>query len=218
MRAASIKVRNEEVLINLDTLVSAIKDVPDMLAVIGAYMLGSVARTFRDQGSPAGVWPELAESTKKKKGYTAGHKLLIMSGLLFGSIKYKVSGRSVTIGTPLKYGPVHQYGSLDRMGGSIGAQAKIDGRSVHVDDFRRMRTLQKENKKKGERRIRVEQKVSGHDRHQNIPARPYLVFRPEDPSNIELAVAGYVRKKAPNALSGSMRGARNNSIMNGVTS
>lgn len=206
MRAASIKVRDEEVLINLDMLHSAIAGVPDMLALIGSYMLGSVARTFRDQGSPAGVWPQLAESTKKKKGYTAGHRLLIMSGMLFGSIKYQVRGRSVVIGTPLKYGPVHQYGSLDRLGGSVGAQAKIDGRGVTVKAHSRWRVLQKENKKKDLRRIRVHQNVSEHERHQNIPARPYLVFRPEDVSGIETVINGYMRKKAPNALSGSMRG------------
>ena len=217
MRAASITVSQEEVLINLDMLQSAIADVPDMLAIIGQHMLNSVARTFRDQGSPAGIWPELAESTKKKKGYTAAHKLLIMRGLLFGSIKYQVSGGSVFIGSPLSYARVHQYGSLDRLGGSTGPQAKIAGRGVNVPahDYLKLQTFRRYGKDvRNGRTVRVRAQgpanrikvsVAEHERHQNIPARPYLVFRPEDPSNIELAIAGYVLAKAPRALSGSIR-------------
>jgi phage virion morphogenesis protein len=35
-------------------------------------------------------------------------------------------------------------------------------------------------------------KVSAHERHQNIPPRPYLVFRPEDPARIRGIVNHYV--------------------------
>jgi phage gpG-like protein len=35
-------------------------------------------------------------------------------------------------------------------------------------------------------------KVSAHERHQNIPPRPYLVFRPEDPARIRGVVNRYV--------------------------
>lgn len=36
--------------------------------------------------------------------------------------------------------------------------------------------------------------VVAHDRHQNIPPRPYLVFRPEDPARIRGIVVRYVGK------------------------
>jgi phage gpG-like protein len=36
--------------------------------------------------------------------------------------------------------------------------------------------------------------VSAHERHQNIPPRPYLVFRPEDPQRIRGIVVQYVNK------------------------
>jgi phage virion morphogenesis protein len=193
----AITIREDQMLIALGQLGVAVNDVPDMLRIVGAYMLGSVAKTFRNEGSPAGSWPALADSTKKRKGYTAGHKLLILSGRLFGSIQAVVMGKTLSIGTGLVYAAVHQWGSLDRKGGSVGAQAKIEGRGVHVDAYSYMRVIQKENKAKGLRRIRLQTKVAAHDRHQNIPARPYLVFRPEDPSNVELAIAGWIRSKAP---------------------
>ena len=46
--------------------------------------------------------------------------------------------------------------------------------------------------------------VSKHTRHQNIPARPYLVFRPEDPRRIQSLVNAYVqRARAAAGLEGA---------------
>ena len=39
-------------------------------------------------------------------------------------------------------------------------------------------------------------KIGAHDRHQNIPARPYLVFRPEDPARIQEMTDAWIRKSA----------------------
>jgi phage virion morphogenesis protein len=161
----TVKVDNSEVLVGLDETKVAVSDVPLMLRVAGELMRASIARTFRDEGSPAGSWPRLAASTMKKKGYTTGHKLLILSGRLFGSISYQVTGNTLTIGTNRVYAAVQQFGSADRRGGSIGPQAKIAGRET----------------KRG--------------RFQNIPARPYLVFRPEDPKNIASGFEAYLAGK-----------------------
>jgi phage gpG-like protein len=204
-----VTIRDNAVLLNLYQLGVAVKDTPNMLRVVGSYMMDSIAKTFRDEGSPAGSWPELAESTKKHKGYTAGHKLLILSGRLFGSIIPAVDGNAVRIDTGLVYAAVHQWGSLDRQGGSVGAQARLADRAVHVDEFDYLRVQKfrrygldqradKNGKMRGVRvraqgpanRIKVH--VGAHDRHQNIPARPYLVFRPEDEGNIENAIGNWV--------------------------
>jgi len=165
----TVKVDNREVLVGLDETKVALGDVPLMLRVAGELMRASIARTFRDEGSPAGSWPRLAASTMKKKGYTTGHKLLILSGRLFGSISYQVNGNTLTIGTNLVYAAVQQFGSADRRGGSIGPQAKIAGRAAKTK--------------------------SGRGRFQNIPARPYLVFRPEDPQNIASGFEAYLAGK-----------------------
>lgn len=47
-------------------------------------------------------------------------------------------------------------------------------------------------------------KVSAHARHQNIPPRPYLVFRPEDPRRIQGLVRTYIgRAKRQAGLGGA---------------
>jgi phage virion morphogenesis protein len=160
-----VKTDNQTVLAGLDETRAAVADYGAMLSIAGELMRGSVAKTFRAEGSPAGSWPRLAASTMKKKGYTAGHKLLILSGRLFGSISYVVSGNTLTVGTNVVYAGVHQYGSADRRGGSIGPQAKLKDRAD----------------KRG--------------RHQNIPARPFLVFRPEDPGRIMEGFEAYLSGK-----------------------
>jgi phage virion morphogenesis protein len=108
------------------------------VAIVGAYMLGSIDRTFREGGSPAASWKPWAPSTVKRFGKkAAGRKILIGSGRLKNSVTYRSKGNTVRIGSNLVYAAIHQ------MGGK-----------------------------------------AGRNRAATIPARPYLVFRPEDPANI----------------------------------
>jgi phage gpG-like protein len=210
MAGVTVQVDDRAVQIGLGDLRAAVTDYPALLRIAGNLMRGSVAHTFRDEGSPAGSWPRLALSTLKKKGYTAGHKLLIMSGRLFGSITYLVTGNTLTVGTNVVYAGVHQFGSADRSGGSIGAQAKIAGRGVKVSahdalrvvPFRKYGKDQRLGSDGKTRSVRVRAQgpdaatrygVKAHTRHQNIPARPFLVFRPEDPQNIASGMEAYLR-------------------------
>ncbi len=234
MPGTAVTINQDQLLITLGQVQTSVRDKNGILRVIGELMRASIARTFRDEGSPAGSWPALAASTLKKKGYTAGHKLLIMSGRLFNSIGYQVSGGVLTVGTNVAYAAVHQFGSADRSGGSVGAQARIAGRSVGVGmhDYSRLRDLYytrreaigRDGKKymvptpmtkgdhiavdKNGRRRKVKAAfqgpkqlisgtVRGHDRFQNIPARPYLVFRPEDPARFVSGIDAYIASRAP---------------------
>lgn len=150
----TIRVNNSEVKARLPRLAQPALH-KDALNIIGAYMVGSVAKTFRDEGVPAGSWPRLAPSTLKRK--TPGQKILIgksrgpVSAHLWKSVTYEVKENEgkVYIGSNLKYARVHQ------LGGVAGRRPPF--------------------KKKGGRRP-------------VIPARPYLVFRPEDPGNIQLLI------------------------------
>ena len=46
--------------------------------------------------------------------------------------------------------------------------------------------------------------VSAHSRHQNIPARPFAVFRPEDPTRIEKQVVDWMdAQRATSGLVGA---------------
>jgi phage gpG-like protein len=213
MAGVTVQVDERAVQVSLGDLRAAVTDYPALLRIAGNLMRASVARTFRDEGSPAGSWPRLALSTLKNKRYTAGHKLLILSGRLFGSITYLVAGNLLTIGTNVVYAAVQNFGSADRSGGSIGAQAKIAGRGVKVSahdalrvvPFRKYGNDLRMGKDGKGHSVRVRAQgpdaatrygVKAHTRHQNIPARRFLVFRPEDPSNIASGMEAYLRGRS----------------------
>lgn len=220
--AIAVVVDSRELTIGMGQFKGEVSDKASLLRIAGALMLGSIARTFREEGSPAGSWARLALSTLKKKGYTAGHKLLILSGRLFGSqstsvsvpdmlpanagtligsgsIKYEISGGVLTIGTNLVYAAVHQWGSKDR------AITVGEHDYMRVSAFKRYGRTMITDKKGVDRMMprrlqgpanaqRVH--VGEHRRHQNIPPRPYLVFRPEDAGRIATAFERYLGGKA----------------------
>lgn len=201
MAAINFVMNDRELRLGLGDLQLAISDRASLLSIAGVLMRASVARTFHDEGSPAGSWARLAASTLKRKGYSAGHKLLILSGRLFGSITYEVEGDTLTVGTGVSYARVQQEGSADRRGAAIGPQAKIAGRGVKVSEydfarivpFNQTGTISTRNKSGGFTTKSVKAlgaanrknvHVGEHTRHQNIPPRPFLVIRPEDPQRI----------------------------------
>jgi phage gpG-like protein len=172
-----------------------------LLQQLGNAQLQSVYKTFEEEGSPAGSWVPLAPSTIKRnpRVYGPGHKLLILSGRLRNSIRvYDTAPNEVALGTNLVYAAVHQYGSADRsvaIGPKTEGQANYTVRVRGYAAWRRERELGLGTDKEvyGDRRRR---KIQGprnarqvitttHRRHQNIPPRPYLVFRPEDPEKLQ---------------------------------
>ena len=192
--AVNVAVDDRELRASLSGFVGSLSDKQRMLRMVGALMAKSIAMTFREQGSPAGSWPALAESTRRRRGYTAGHKLLVLSGILRGSVTnpggYQVSGSTLTIGTNLVYARVQQEGSRDRMGAAYGPQAKLAGRAVKVGSHLRSRKFKGAGPKEKGERMGIH--IAAHTRHQNIPPRPYLVFRPEDPQRIGSGIATYL--------------------------
>ena len=206
------KVDAGQVRIGLGDLRGSVTDLRPLLNIAGEVMRGSIAKTFREKGSPAGSWPKLALSTLRKKGYTTGHKLLILSGRLFGSITYKSSSDTLTIGTNLVYAAVHQFGSADYRGGFTGPltreqNAAHEAERVDVGAHTSSRSSKPRygtdlRTAKNGRTMRVRVRLAGplnrtqfavgaHKRHQNIPPRPYLVFRPEDPARIVSAYEAF---------------------------
>jgi phage gpG-like protein len=185
----------------------SLQDKRELLATLGAGQLVSIRRTFIEEGSPSGSWVPLAPSTLKSKKYTAGHKLLIRRGNLLNSINAQTQGNTVVIGTNLVYAAVHQFGSRDR-GGAIGPQARIAGREVEVKGHEYGGHLGKRGIKiinnLGHEQMVMRRtvgpanlvKVGAHTRFQNIPARPYLVFRPEDRARMDEIVRRFIIVKA----------------------
>jgi len=155
--------------------------------------------------SSACSWPQLSPSTEKRyAAEDAGHKLLIKTGMLRNSIGIsQTTPDNVIINTNVKYAAIHQFGSRDR--GSVGFGPRTEamqGAMVNVRQHgfaRRSRSLGKGQLGNRVMNIRgprnqIRGIVSAHGRHQNIPARPYMVFRPKDPRRIQSLVNSYIRR------------------------
>lgn len=190
--AKVIEVDDRNVRIALGRFRLALGQKWELMRQIGAMMLVSVRRTFRTEGVPSGSWPGLAPSTIKSnpKLYGRGHKLLVLSGRLLNSISFRTTPGTVVIGTNLKYAAVHQFGSRDFGFGARTAEQAASTVKVGAHSYSRISAELGTGKLAGrKRRIAgprnsVLVNVIAHRRHQNIPPRPYLVFRPEDPGRI----------------------------------
>jgi phage virion morphogenesis protein len=219
MSTSVVVVDSANVAVALGKFQMSLEQRGELMNQIGLSMLVSIRRTFREQGSPAHSWMPLAPSTIESdpKKYGPGHQLLIDKGTLLNSIASHPGRAQVVIGTNLKYAAVHQFGSRDR--GSVGVGPRTKARSeatVKVKEHtydRMQRPLgtaratitnsrgrkQAINKLLAGPRNATRVTARAHTRHQNIPARPYLVFRPEDPSRIQSLANAYCRKAAANA-------------------
>lgn len=206
MAGEFIHVDDSKVVIGLTRFSLSLKQNEELMTQIGASQLLSVRRTFREQGVPAGSWVPLAPSTIRSnpKIYNSGHKLLIRSSRLLNSIQAKVLRGSVVIGTNLAYAAVHQFGSRDRST-AIGPKSKAESEAtvkVKTHGYFRLSSelgVGSSPKVHGRRKIQGPRNrnlviVGKHTRHQNIPPRPYLVFRPEDPQRIRGLAVRYVAK------------------------
>jgi phage gpG-like protein len=214
MASEIVQVDESRVVVALGRFRLSLAQNQELMEEIGAAQLVSIRRTFREQGSPAGSWVPLAESTIRSnpKKYGAGHKLLIGRSNLLNSIGYHAQPGSVVLGTNLKYAAVHQFGSRDR-GVGIGPRTEAQSRTtvaVKAHSYARLSAELGAGRLGGHRRLirgprnQRQVSVSAHTRHQNIPPRPYLVFRPEDPKRICGMVTRYVAKaKAQAGLGGA---------------
>jgi len=170
----NITVNDKALQISLKNFSARITPEP-LLKIAGEVMRGSIERTFREQGSPAGSWAPLAASTLKRGKGGAGRLKLIQSARLKNSLTpeqggQKIVGNSLIIGTNLVYARIQQEG------GFAGRREPSNRRKLghHID-----------------------QQIGGFHGPMNfrrpfIPARPYLVFRPEDPQRMTDAMERYI--------------------------
>ncbi len=79
-----------------------------LLRQIGNHIQNTSELSFERQKSPFGDnWKPNSKVTLQNK---RGNKILIKSRSLSHSIHYHTSSNSVSIGTNLKYAPIHQFG------------------------------------------------------------------------------------------------------------
>ncbi len=79
---------------------------------IGEELLISHDQRFRDQKSPDGVpWAPLSETTKSLKTKNID-TILVLNGLLSGTLNYQASSDNLLFGSPLEYAATHQFGRV----------------------------------------------------------------------------------------------------------
>lgn len=93
----------------MDRLGRRMTNMRPVMAEIGEIVAESIQRNFTEQRSPDGVpWAPLSLETLKRKRHP--DRILYESGILFRSIHPEPHARSVSIGTNIIYGAVHQFG------------------------------------------------------------------------------------------------------------
>ena len=87
---------------------------------IGEELLDTTKERFSDEQSPDGSrWQDNAPTTKQKKRHTKILQEMGESGGLLGSLSYKARHLGVEVGTPKKYGRIHQLGGQAGRGHSV---------------------------------------------------------------------------------------------------
>ena len=115
----------------------------------------------------------------------------------------RIAGRSSTVGGHgRKFLREIHYGTREviKDGKSFHVPvARLSGR--HLVEDKRGRVSERSGKFQGPRN-QQDVKVAGHERFANIPPRPYLVFRPEDPERIREQVVFFARTSVAQAFGG----------------
>ena len=135
----------------------------------GLVLLRSVARNFKAGGRPVRWRPS-------KRALREGGKTLIDTARLKNSMTMRVLGRSLTVGTNVKYARIHQLGG------------KLD-KNVTVKQHYRYIT-QAFGKDIDGRKVLVKQHQRKMDTY--IPARPFLKVQAGDLRIMRKIVADYV--------------------------
>ena len=88
------------------------QDLKPVMADLGAVLVQGVDERFQKEVDPDGhPWAKLADSTieqKRLKGRIL--KILQSTGILRGTINYKVDGTTLAVGSPMEYAEHHQFG------------------------------------------------------------------------------------------------------------
>ena len=192
-----VKCDTDKVTVSLSEFALSLGQRTKLMETIGKGQWKSVHQTFREGGSPSGSWAPLSAASLSWQKYSAKHKLLIDSGRLLNSVGFEVRGNSVVIGSGLSYAAVHQYGYDGPQ--NVRPYSYLR-RQRSRDTFAREQITNKLGKKQTVRRKTssgiTTVNVKAFTRHIRIPARPFLVFRPEDPARIQAEVEIFIAKVA----------------------
>jgi phage gpG-like protein len=183
---------------DLQAKVKALENVNPLLDAIGIQLTRSVQKNFQAGGRPP--WKE-SRGARERNG-----KTLSWRGVLKGSISHAIEGRTVLVGTNVKYGRIQQLGGVVRPKKAKAlaiplnekarkASENLGGKTLRdIPDMfflksktgKSIGTLMKKTKKgKAEAWFALMESVA-------IPKRPFLVLQPEDHDWITKRTAKYV--------------------------
>lgn len=160
-------VDDREVTNALVAVAGALGNLRPAMRTVGEIVRTSIERNFAAQGRPA--W----EPSARVK--IAGGETLSDTGRLRRSFTVRSSERSVSVGTNVKYAPVHQFGAKKGAFGTVAASVREHIRRVAAKEV----------------------KVRAHTRKQllpwgTIPARPFLMVQDEDWPEINRALMEHI--------------------------
>ncbi len=177
--ALTVRINDKPVLRLMDGIEKVLRP-RSLNAITGEVMRGSIAETFEDEGFPARAWRLLqastlaaqftrsgARKTRTKRGrqtvgftrFSRGKKILTDKGRLQRSITYRSRGKKLVIGTNLIYAGTHQFGAVITPKRAGGVLAIPIGGGATIFHKRVV-----------------------------IPARPFLLIKPDDPRDIADAI------------------------------
>ncbi|KFE96080.1 phage virion morphogenesis protein [Vibrio parahaemolyticus] len=106
----SVRINDAEIQDALSQLIKRGLDLTPAMANIGEELLISHDQRFRDQKSPDGApWAPLSETTKSLKAKNVD-TILVLNGVLSGTLNYQASSDNLLFGSPLEYAATHQFG------------------------------------------------------------------------------------------------------------
>lgn len=168
----NISVEDRRVRALLEGLLRRSRNLTPAMHEIGEIVRESVMRNFREGRSPDGTpWPP------SRRALLTGGKTLVDTATLRNSIHVRPGPSSVTVGTPVEYAAVHQFGARR---GSFGEHIV----KVRAHMRRSRRTGRTQTVRAHARRVRLP--------WGDIPPRPFLGVRREDWGEIHDAMMEYL--------------------------
>ncbi|HAV1517119.1 TPA: phage virion morphogenesis protein [Vibrio parahaemolyticus] len=108
----SVRLNDSEIQEALNQLIKRGSNLMPAMMEIGEELLISHDQRFRDKKSPDGVpWAPLSETTKSLKTKNVD-TILVLNGLLSGTLNYQASSDNLLFGSPLEYAATHQFGRV----------------------------------------------------------------------------------------------------------
>lgn len=204
--ALEIRVNDREARVALRNFSQRVKARP-LLAIAGAIMMGSITQTFRDEGSPSGSWPPLAAWTRSG----AFNRISFRTKRVL-RFKDSPGGRAISKKAARHFsaGDISTTTSVVR-----GRGGPRPGKKLLVESGRLRKSVTRAIEG-NTLRIGTNLVYAGIHQHGGvagrrgpfkkkdgrrpmIPARPFVVFRPEDPQRMQEGMEAYIDHEAKQA-------------------